>query len=149
MRDNSALGTAGAKEDMTFSKTNNPRTEKMAAAKAKMIALVAEGMPAQKAMVQIGYKEDTLRIWMMRDKKFARDLEAAKDDAKNKSTQALGVAKDEISFPKFSEVFLDQKVFPHHQDWIDLLEGREPSWLHPSMTFEPGDQNRLLLNVPP
>ncbi len=121
----------------------------MAQAKAKMIALVAEGMPAQRAMVQIGYKEDTLRIWMMRDKAFARALEEAKDDAKNKSTKALGVAKDEISFPQFSEVFLDQKVFPHHLDWIDLLEGREPSWLHPSMTYEPGDMNRLLLNVPP
>jgi len=134
---------------MAFDKSNNPRTAATAAAKAKLIALVAEGMGTQRAMQQIGYKPDTLRIWMMRDKKFARDLEAAKDDAKNKSTQALGVAKDEISFPQFSEVFLDQKVFPHHQDWIDLLEGREPSWLHPSMTFEPGDQNRLLLNVPP
>lgn len=134
---------------MTFSKNNNPRTEKMAAAKAKLIALVAEGMPAQRAMVQIGYKEDTLRIWLSRDKAFARSLEEAKTDAKNKSTKALGVAKDEISFPQFSEVFLDSKVFPHHMDWIDLLEGREPSWLHPSMTYEPGDRHRLLLNVPP
>lgn len=134
---------------MTFSKNNNPRTEKMAAAKAKLIALVAEGMPAQRAMVQIGYKEDTLRIWLSRDKVFARALEEAKTDAKNKSTKALGVAKDEISFPQFSEVFLDSKVFPHHMDWIDLLEGREPSWLHPSMTYEPGDRHRLLLNVPP
>lgn len=134
---------------MTFSKNNNPRTEKMAAAKAKLIALVAEGMGAQRAMTQIGYKEDTLRIWLSRDKVFARALEDAKADAKNKSTIALGVAKDEISFPQFSEVFLDSKVFPHHMDWIDLLEGREPTWLHPSMSYEAGDNNRLLINVPP
>ena len=134
---------------MTFSKTNNPRTEKTAEAKAKVLALIAEGMGAPRAMQQIGYKEDTLRIWISRDKKFARDLEDAKADAKNKSTVALGVAKDEISFSQFSEVFLGQKVFAHHQDWIDLLEGDEPSWLHDSMVYEPGDQNRLLVNVPP
>jgi hypothetical protein len=134
---------------MTFSKSNNPRTEKMAGAKAKLLALVAEGMGAPRAMVQLGYKEDTLRIWISRDKKFARDLEDAKADAKNKSTISLGVAKDEISFAQFSDVFLNQKVFPHHQDWIDLLEGYEPSWVHESMIFEDGDQNRLLVNVPP
>jgi hypothetical protein len=134
---------------MTFSKSNNPRTEATAAAKAKVIALVAEGMSAPKAMGQIGYKADTLRIWLSRDKKFARDLEEAKDDAKNKSTKALGVAKDEISFPQFSEIFLDSKVFPHHADWIDLLEGQDPSWLHESMTYEKGEPNRLLVNVPP
>ena len=134
---------------MTFSKSNNPRTEATVAAKAKVIALVAEGMSAPKAMGQIGYKADTLRIWLSRDKKFARDLEEAKDDAKNKSTKALGVPKDEISFPQFSEIFLDSKVFPHHEDWIDLLEGNDPSWLHESMTYEKGEPNRLLLNVPP
>ena len=134
---------------MTFSKSNNPRTEKTVEAKAKLLALVAQGMGAPRAMVQIGYKEDTLRIWISRDKKFARDLEDAKADAKNNSTISLGVAKDEISFSQFSEVFLNQQVFPHHQDWIDLLEGYEPSWLHESMIYEDGDQNRLLVNVPP
>ncbi len=35
------------------------------------------------------------------------------------------------------------------QVWIDLLEGREPSWLHPSMKYEQAQQSRLLINVPP
>ena len=135
---------------MTFQKgVNNPRTEAMAEAKAKVLALVAEGHSPHKAMELCGKKPDTVRIWMLRDKKFAADLAEAKEDAKNKSVKALGIAKDEISFPQFSEIFLDQKVFPHHQDWIDLLEGREPSWLHPSMKYEQGQQSRLLINVPP
>ena len=96
---------------MTFSKNNNPRSQKMAEAKSKLLALVAEGMGAPRAMQQLGYKEDTLRIWLSRDKKFARDLEDAKADAKNKSTISLGVAKEEISFSQLSEVFLGQKVF--------------------------------------
>ena len=135
---------------MTFQKgVNNPRTEAMADAKAKVLALVAEGHSPHKAMELCGKKPDTVRIWMLRDKKFAAALAEAKEDAKNKSVKALGIAKDEISFPQFSEIFLDQKVFPHHQDWIDLLEGREPSWLHPSMKYEQGQQSRLLINVPP
>ena len=135
---------------MTFQKgVNNPRTEAMADAKAKVLALVAEGHSPHKAMELCGKKPDTVRIWMLRDKKFAADLVEAKEDAKNKSVKALGIAKDEIAFPQFSEIFLDQRVFPHHLDWIDLLEGREPSWLHPSMKYEPGQQSRLLINVPP
>ena len=135
---------------MTFQKgVNNPRTEAMADAKAKVLALVAEGHSPHKAMELCGKKPDTVRIWMLRDKKFAADLAEAKEDAKNKSVKALGIAKDEISFPQFSEIFLDQRVFLHHQDWIDLLEGREPSWLHPSMKYEQGQQSRLLINVPP
>jgi hypothetical protein len=121
----------------------------MAAAKAKVIALVSEGWTPHKAMAEVGKQPDTIRIWMMRDKKFAVDLAQAKEDAKERSLTALGITRDEISFPQFSEMFLEQKVFPHHQDWIDLLEGREPSWLHPSMIYEKGDPNRLLVNVPP
>lgn len=121
----------------------------MAAAKAKVIALVSEGWTPHKAMAEVGKQPDTIRIWMMRDKKFAVDLAQAKEDAKERSLTALGISRDEISFPQFSEMFLEQKVFPHHQDWIDLLEGREPSWLHPSMIYEKGDPNRLLVNVPP
>ncbi len=85
----------------------------------------------------------------MRDSKFASDLAQAKEDSKERSLTALGISRDEIKFPEFSEMFLDQKVFPHHQDWIDLLEGQEPSWLHNNMIYEKGDPNRLLINVPP
>jgi hypothetical protein len=121
----------------------------MAEAKAKVLALVSEGMSVHKAMESLGKKPDTVRIWMMRDKQFATDLTEAKENAKEHSLKALGVAREDITFPQFSEMFLDQRVFPHHQDWIDLLEGREPSWLHESMIYENGDPNRLLINVPP
>ena len=121
----------------------------MAAAKAKVIALVSEGWAPHKAMAEVGKQPDTIRIWCMRDSKFASDLAQAKEDSKERSLTALGISRDEITFPQFSEMFLDQKVFPHHQDWIDLLEGQEPSWLHESMIYEKGDPHRLLVNVPP
>jgi hypothetical protein len=60
----------------------------------------------------------------------------------------LGDLKN-ISFPDFCEQFLDAKLFEHQLDWLDLIEGREPSWLPPGITYEPGDPKRVLINVPP
>jgi hypothetical protein len=135
---------------MTFNKGNtNPKSLAMAGAKAKVLALVAEGHSVHKAMEVCGKKPDTVRIWMLRDKKFAADLTEAKATAKDASLASLGIPKDEIDFPQFSQIFLNQKLFPHHQDWIDLLEDREPSWLHPSMVYEKADPARILVNVPP
>jgi hypothetical protein len=135
---------------VTFQKgVNNPRSEAMAESKAKVLALVSEGHSPHKAMEMCGKKPDTVRIWMLRDKNFAAALADAKEEAKSNSIKALGINKDDITFPDFSEIFLSQKAFPHHLDWIDLLEGREPSWLHPSMKYDKGQQSRLLINVPP
>lgn len=121
----------------------------VAVAKEQVLESIRAGMSLQAAMVKAGKKPDTARIWMMRDPAFARSLEEARDDAEKKSFKNLGVEKESIPFKDFSKLFLDQTVFPHHQDWIDLLEGREPSWLHPAMKYEPGQNNRLLVNVPP
>ena len=135
---------------MAFSKgAAHHRSEAMALAKAKVLALVSEGHSVHKAMELCNKKPDTVRIWCLRDKKFAADLADAKETAKEASLKAIGVPKDEVTFPQFSEIFLGQKVFPHHQNWIDLLEDQEPSWLHPSMIYDKGDPNRLLINVPP
>jgi hypothetical protein len=135
---------------MTFEKgATNPKTIKANAEKQQVLDLVSEGMSLPNAMTKVGKQPDTARIWVMRDTDFARRLEQAKIDAKSNSLKALGIPKDEITFAQFSEMYLESKVFPHHQDWIDLIEGREPSWLHPSMIYEKADETRLLVNVPP
>jgi len=135
---------------MTFIKgPDNAKTQKSNADKQQVLDLVSEGMSLANAMSKVGKKPDTARVWIIRDADFARRLEQAKVDAKSNSLMALGIPKDEISFAQFSEIYLGSKVFPHHQDWIDLIEGDEPSWLHPAMTYEPGDKTRMLVNVPP
>jgi len=121
----------------------------LAQAKADVLEKVAQGVSVQAAMVAAGKKPDTIRQWMNRDPEFARKLEEARGEGEKKTFTAMGVEKESIPFADFSKMFFDQTVFPHHQDWVDLLEGREPSWLHPSMIYEPGEGNRLLINVPP
>ena len=54
-----------------------------------------------------------------------------------------------MSFPEFSEKYLDATVFPHMQNVVDLIEGRDPSWLHPSMAFHKGEKDLIITNMPP
>jgi hypothetical protein len=121
----------------------------LAASKEQVLNAIRSGVTIPAAMALVNKKPDTIRQWMNRDPIFAADLEAAKEEGQRQSFDAMGVEKESMPFKDFSKAFLDQTVFPHHQDWVDLLEGREPSWLHPSMKYEPGESNRLLVNVPP
>ena len=110
---------------------------------------IKSGYTIQAAVASENKKADTIRQWMRRDPDFAKALEEAKEEGTKQSFDALGLKKESIEFSDFSQMFLGQTVFPHHQDWVDLLEGYEPTWLHPSMIYEPGENNRLLVNVPP
>ena len=121
----------------------------LAAAKASVLESVRAGITIQAAMAKENKKADTIRQWMNRDPEFARLLEEAKEEGQKQSFDAMGVKKESIPFADFSKGFLDQTVFPHHQDWVDLLEGNPPTWLHENMIYEPGENNRLLVNVPP
>jgi len=121
----------------------------VAQAKEDVLIRVAAGVTVQAAMAAAGKKPDTIRQWIVRDPDFARKLEEAKASGQKQSFKELGIEKESIPFKDFSKLFLDQLVFPHHQDWVDLLEGNQPSWLHPNMIYEPGESNRLLVNVPP
>ena len=121
----------------------------VAKAKADVLNKVRVGVSPQAAMIAIGKKPDTIRQWMVRDPLFAAALEEAKEEGSKQSFDALGVQKESIPFADFSKMFFDQTVFPHHQNWIDLLEGRNPSWDHKNIIYEPGESNRLLINVPP
>jgi hypothetical protein len=121
----------------------------LAETKALVLERVRAGVSIPAAMVAAGKKPDTIRQWINRDAVFARALEEAKEEGSKQSFDAMGIEKQEIEFSDFSQLFLDQMVFPHHQDWVDLIEGYEPSWLHPNMIYEPGELNRLLVNVPP
>ena len=54
-------------------------------------------------------------------------------------------------FPEFCERYLGMRLWPHQLNWFDVLEGRQPRWLDPMFTFEPGSagHRRILFNVPP
>lgn len=138
------------KEPMTFQPGKaNEKTKVLIESQDKVLELIRTGYTPNAAMAAIGRKGDTLRIWRMRDDLFAKKLDDAVVDGQKYSFEALGLDKATVPFDKFSEMFFGQRVFPHQQSWIDLLEGREPSYLPEGVKYSPGQANRLLINVPP
>ena len=117
--------------------------------KMKFLELVKLGWDPSEAMVKIGRKSDTLRQWIFRDKAFAAEFESARQVAGQLDVDRLGGDKFNIDFSTFSQEYLESKVFPHHQSWVDVVEGREPSWVDEAMVYEKGSPRRLLINVPP
>jgi hypothetical protein len=121
---------------------------KLKEAKARVLEFVRQGVPLQDALARAERKPDVMKDWR-KDASFMRALESAKVEGEKTLSIATGDAKYKIGFEKFSEEFLDSPIFPHHRSWIDVLEGRDPSWLHASMVYEPASKKRLLINVPP
>jgi hypothetical protein len=122
---------------------NIPKRE----AQEKVLQVLAQGQTITAAMATVGRSDVAFRQWVASDPDFKERAEGARLEGKGIKTDLKELA--DISFPDFSEQFLDTKLFDHHLDWVDLIEGREPRWLHPSMTYEPGAANRVLINVPP
>ena len=108
---------------------------------------IKSGLEPKNAAVAANVKVQRYQDWLWRDKEFAEQVEQALAEGKVVNQEAMGDGN--ISFSEFSRIFLESEVFPHHQDWIDVLEGNEPTWIHDSMIYEPSSRKRLLVNVPP
>ena len=117
------------------------------AAQLQVLELLAQGATVVDAMKAVGRNDVTFRQWSMTDPDFKDKADKARLSGKGIKTD-LANLKD-ISFEDFSEQFLDTKLFDHHKSWIDLVEGKEPRFMHPSMTYEQAATNRILINVPP
>ena len=116
-------------------------------AQPQVLELLAQGATVIDAMKAVGRNDVTFRQWSMADPEFKDKADKARLSGKGIKTD-LANLKD-ISFEDFSEQFLDTKLFDHHKSWVDLVEGKEPRFIHPSMTYEQAATNRILINVPP
>jgi hypothetical protein len=117
-------------------------------AKAKVLEFVSQGLSLDDAIARADRKPDVMKTWRQ-DERFMKDLEKARGEGEKVLSITTGDAKYKIGFEQFSKEFLDSQIFDHHRSWIDILEGREPSYTHESMVYEPASAKRLLLNVPP
>ena len=117
------------------------------AAQKQVLELLSQGSTITDAMKAVGRNEVTFRQWVMNQPEFKEESDKARLAGKGVKAD-LSNLKD-ITFPEFSEQFLETKLFPHQLNWKDLIEGREPRWIPPAMIYEPGAANRVLINVPP
>ncbi len=93
-----------------------------------------EGYSVQRAMDAVGRSVKTYEYYRKIDQEFATQVDKVRSMT---ARGEIGGARGEVPpFPEFSEKFLGTKVFKHQEHWIDLLEGREPSDVHPAITHE-------------
>ena len=105
-------------------------------------------MTVEAATASAGKSIKTYEYYRRTDKIFADKVDRTRLGLKDKQFQGGDV--HDLSFAEFRQKFLHSKTFPHQLNLVDVIEGREPSWLHPSMKFEPGlAANRVLINIPP
>ena len=117
-------------------------------AKTKVLEFIKQGLDLPDSLARAERKPDVMKDWR-KDPAFMKALESARAEGEKTLSIVSGDAKFKIGFEEFSREFLDSPIFPHHQSWVDILEGREPSYLHDSMVYDPASKKRLLINVPP
>ena len=117
-------------------------------AKRIILGCVAEGMTIEAACGSAGKSIKTYEYYRRTDKIFADKIDRTRLGLKDKQFQDGDV--HDLSFAEFRQKFLHSRTFPHQQNLVDVIEGREPGWLHPAMKYEPGlASNRVLINIPP
>jgi len=117
-------------------------------AKRLILSGVAEGLTIEAATAAAGKSYKTYEYYRRTDKVFADKMDRTRLGLKDKNFASSDV--HDLTFAEFRQRYLHSRTFAHQQNLIDVIEGREPSWLHPSMKYEPGlASNRILVNIPP
>ena len=122
-------------------------TAKADAIKKQIIEFLMEGMSVQKAMDSVGRSVKTYEYYRKTDPTFATQIDKVRSMTQRGELQTGTVELP--PFPEFSEKYLGVNVFTHQKHWIDLLEGQAPSDVHPSIIYEPGDPDLIIINTPP
>ena len=115
------------------------------AVKQEFLRNFQRGLNVEQSIQAVGRNRSTYERWRRDDKDFV----AAVERIRSLDRLAGPREREWMPFPEFSEKYLGARVFPHMGNVVDLIEGREPSWTHPSMVFEPGERDLVMVNMPP
>lgn len=119
----------------------------VAAKKARLVDLYSKGHGLQEACDIMGISFKSYEYYRKTDPTFKERIDRIRDFRNGKQQVGRKAVPD---FPEFSEKYLGAKVFPHAQQWVDLLEDREPVGLHHNQRYEKGfSPQHLVINTPP
>ena len=128
-------------------KRTTAASHKSDAIKKQIIEFLMEGYSTQKAMDAVGRSIKTYEYYRKTDPSFSLQVDKVRSMT---ARGEIGQAATELPpFPEFSSKYLGVEVFTHQRHWIDLLEGNTPSEVHPSIIYEPGDPDLIIVNTPP
>jgi hypothetical protein len=132
--------SGGSPRDRRISKASSKERKQIILATVRMGHTIAEGCR------QAGVVRKTHEYYRKSDPDYRdlidRALQAQIEKAKGESPEVP-------DFPAFCERYLNTRLFWHHLQWFDLLEGREPRDLHPAQRYVHGDEDQILVNTPP
>lgn len=101
-------------------------------------------------MAEVDRAAKTYETWRREDAAFAKkvdDIRAALKEGR--STQDVDAVVDRAEdFVSFRRRFFGMETYPHQQQWVDVLEGRDPVEI-PGTEFRKRDPRRIIVNVPP
>lgn len=117
--------------------------------KATIIEYVKNGMTVAQALRDCGYSQQTYSYYRSSDADFRDTMDRLRMAQKSGGIQDARGERKEISFEHFCETYLDTKLFRHHLQWIDLLEGRPPRDLHENQRYQLGSEEAVMVNTPP
>lgn len=118
-------------------------------AQAVVIREIGLGRTVAQACEAAGRSTKAYEAWRQQDPAFASQVDAVRTDRNFKKKTGVSQANIKMSFEAWRRQFLDRETYPHQRMWIDIIEGREPQDLHPSMVYEANRPNRILVNTPP
>ena len=123
--------------------------EELKATKLELLRIVqSQGISIAAALKIVDRTRSTYERWRKEDPEFAGAIDRIR--TMRKLNPSIEVTRgDQMPFPEFSEKYLGAQVFPHMQNVVDMIEGRDPSWLHPAMAFERGEKDLIITNMPP
>lgn len=116
--------------------------------KQTFINYVKNGKSIKEACNDLGLTEAQYKYLRQSDKAFRDEMDRLRL-MRTGNFNADANREDIAPFPEWCEEYLDTKLFNHHLQWIDVLEGREPRNLHPSQRYIKGEPEFLLINTPP
>lgn len=116
-------------------------------AKKRLLEMIAKGFSVEDACKAVGKSSKTFYYYTKSDPDFDREVKLVR--ALKARAGVVSAEDKNMSFRDFRKEFMKSETFAHQQNVIDLIESREPSWLHPSMLFEKGTSQYVLVNMPP
>lgn len=125
--------------------TRTAQREANATRKADVLDLVVKGVFLDDACRSV----DRSRAWYHLQRADDHAWAALIDRARRGEGYARGDRTGTTTFEGFCTKFLKTTIFEHQRHWVDLLEGRQPTNLHPSITYEPKDPAYIVINTPP
>lgn len=116
--------------------------------KATVVKYLKNGKSIKEACLDLGITEAQYKYMRKSDTGFREETDRLRLMAQSGGTSEDN--RDNIApFDEWCEEYLDTKLFNHHMQWVDLLEGREPRNLHENQNYIPGQPEFLLINTPP